>query len=331
MKMSTSIIAAVALVGIGTLYGLIGVNTIVPGEVGLDVVMIETFGEKRGISKTTLDTGVRWVEPITHDVEKYDTRDKQYSIYAKGEDGIPSTTKDGQPILLDLTLQLGLIDAKVPHLHETVGKNWFFEVVYPAARSIARKYPAGLESEFIYTQKGREQVQNGIEEALTAKLKSLGIRIEANLRDIKFTNKEYVATLEEKAGAAQQVIIEERNAEAAEQIAIKVANTAEGAKQKKIKEAEAERERLKLEGEGARLRDEELAKGILAIALAKAKGTREQVKAYGSGETYASVKWAENLAPKLTVWGVPTGSPGTGTMMDLNGMLKGAFAGKVGK
>jgi hypothetical protein len=57
------------------------------------------------------------------------------------------------------------------------------------------------------------------------------------------------------------------------------------------------------------------------------EGTRLQVQAYGDGKTYASVKWAENLAPKLKVWGVPTGSPGTGTMVDLNGMLKGAFTG----
>lgn len=72
-------------------------------------------------------------------------------------------------------------------------------------------------------------------------------------------------------------------------------------------------------------------KGILAIARAKAEGTRLQVQAYGSGETYASVKWAENLAPKLKIYGIPTGAPGTTSLMDLNGMLQGKLTGMVGK
>jgi hypothetical protein len=97
----------------------------------------------------------------------------------------------------------------------------------------------------------------------------------------------------------------------------------EGQKLKRIAEAEANREELKLEGEGQRLKQEEEAKGILAIAKAKAEGTRLQVNAYGSGATYASVKWAESIGPDFKVYGVPVGAEGTTTIMDLAGKLSG--------
>jgi len=331
IKSNIAIVAGVAFVGIGAIWGLAGVTTIEPGEVGLDIVMIETLGEKRGISENTLNTGVRWIEPLTHDVVIYDTRDHQYKLYSEQASGMSAATKDGQPIAVDVSLQIGLIDKNVPTLHESVGKDYFNQIVYPAARSIVREHTSRQFSDEIYTGKGREIVQAGIQKDLKDKLTPLGIRVEVNLRDVQFTNAEFNKSLEDKAVAAQRVTIEERNAEAAIQVAKGVENTAEGQKQKRIKSAEADRQERILKGQGQRLQKEEEAKGILAMAKAKAEGTRLQVLAYGSGKTYASVKWAENLAPKLTVWGVPTGSPGTGTMMDLNGMLKGAFAGKVGK
>lgn len=324
MKKGISAIAAITLVAIGVIYGLAGITTIEPGEVGLEISMI---GLERGIKPDTLNTGTRWVEPFTNDVVTYDTRDQQYSIYANDADGIPASTKDGQPITVDVSLQIGLIDAKVPNLHETVGPNYFDQVIYPAARSITRANTSKLLSDEIYTGEGRERVQKGIEEALKAKLEPIGIRVAVNLRDIEFNNKQFVKSLEDKADAAQKVIIERRNAEKAEQLAIGVANTAEGAKQKVIKEAEAERERLKLLGEGERLQQEEQAKGILAIAKANAEGTRLQVLAYGSGDTYASVKWAEHMGPNVKVYGFPTGAPGTSSIMDLNGIMKGALNG----
>jgi len=76
-----------------------------------------------------------------------------------------------------------------------------------------------------------------------------------------------------------------------------------------------------------RQKKEQEAKGILAIAQAEAEGTRLQVNAFGDGKTYASVKWAENLGPNVKVWGIPTGTPGTTSLMDINGIVKGAFTG----
>lgn len=299
------------------LYGMAGITDIDPGEMGLQVKKI---GTNKGILSETLDTGLHWVEPFRYDVVIYDTRVKQYDLKE-----MVSNTRDGQPITVDVSLEIGLIDKEVPALHERIGHNWYEQMVFPALRASIRNTTTYHLSDIIYTADGRRDIQNRVQDELREHVSGYGIKIAVNLRDINFKNTDFIAALEEKAKAAQRVVIEQRNAEAAAQSAIKVTNIAEGEKQKRIKAAEAEREELRLQGEGERLQKEEQAKGILAIAKAQAEGTRLQVLAYGSGLTYASVKWAENLGPNVKVWGVPTGAPGTNTIIDLNGLVKGAF------
>jgi regulator of protease activity HflC (stomatin/prohibitin superfamily) len=306
------------------LYGLVGITNIEPGEAGLLVKMV---GSARGMQKETLGTGTHWIEPISYDVPVYDTRFRQYKI-----DQLPAQTKDGQPILVDISFEIGLDAKSVPNLHERVGRDYFQQVVYPAARATVRNETATQLSDAIYTGEGRAAVQDKVDEILSAKLAEYGILINVNLRDVQFTDADFRRLLEQKAGAAQKVIIAERNAEAAVNQAKQTANIAEGEKQKRIKAAEADREERRLQGEGERLKKEEEAKGILAVAKAEAEGTRLQVKAYGDGKTYASVKWAENLGPNVKVYGFPTGAAGTASFMDLNGVFKGVFpSGTVGK
>ena len=45
------------------------------------------------------------------------------------------------------------------------------------------------------------------------------------------------------------------------------------------------------------------------------------------GDKIVALKWAETLGPNVKVYGIPTGAPGTASMMDLNGILSGAFKG----
>ena len=309
--------AVVLLIVIGALFGFAGLTDIDPGEVGLKIKMI---GKDKGMQDDTLDTGMHWINPVTYDIATYDTRLKQYTL-----EDVASTTKDGQPVLVDLSLEIGLMDKGVPNLHETVGKNYFDQVVYPATRSAIRNNTSKQLSDGIYTGEGRALVQEGIAEFLKPKLAEKGIIVEVNLRDISFSNAQFVQTLEQKAMAQQQVLIKERNAKAAEHEADRMENIADGKKRVRVKQAEAKKEELRLEGEGEKLKQEEVAKGILAIAKAKAEGTRLQVNAYGSGETYASVKWAEHMGANVKVYGFPTGATGTASVMDLNGVFKGVF------
>lgn len=315
-----SFVSGIVLITFLILFGIAGIVDIDPGEVGL---LVKKVGTNRGMQKETMDTGTRWVNPITYDVPIYDARFKQYVL-----SDVETQTKDGQPVLVDVSLQMGLDDGKIPWLHEHVGKDYWEQVVYPALRSAIRdKVPSKLSDE-IYTSEGREGVQKAIQNVLSQKFDPMGILITVNLRDIDFTNADFIKTLERKAMAAQNVVIEERNAEAAAQVAIKTANIAEGNKQKSIKEAEAERERLRLQGEGERLQKEEQAKGILAVKSAEAEGARLLTNAYtGEGARYvAQIEWARHLGPNVKVYGVPTGAPGTNSLIDINGVLKGAFA-----
>lgn len=302
-------------------FGLAGVTTIEPGEVG---VVVKNLGsdETRGMQDYTFDTGWHWTNPFTYDVIVYDTRLRRQRLL-----DIPSNTDDGQPILVDVVFEIGLLDVGVPGLHENIGQNYFDQVIYPAARSAIRNETAKHDSDAVYTGAGRALIQEALTVGLSAKLNPMGIRITANLSDIEFLNPEFIATLEEKATAAQQQVIQERYAEAAKQEAIKINNTAEGAKFKVVQEAEGERERLRLIGEGSRMQKEQEAIGILAVATAEAEGMklRRMALAGAGGAELVSIAWAENLGPNVQMYGIPTGAPGTSTYL-VDQALRGSIA-----
>lgn len=312
--------AIFALAAIAVLYFIGGLTDVELGEVGLK---IHAIGETRG-QVDVLTTGTQWVEPIGNDVVIYDARLKQYPV-----DDATASTEDGQPINVDASLEIGLISANVPNLHQNMGVAWFDQVVYPSAVAALRESTGSVMSDDIYTGVGRAEVQDKATKLLASKYEKSGIRIRVNVKDVTFTNKEYVKLLEEKAGAAQKEVIQTRLAAAAVQEAIKVANLAEGEKQKRIKAAEAEREERRLTGEGSRLAKEEEAKGNLALALAEARGIEAKREAYAGagGRELVEIEWARNLGPNVKVYGIPTGAPGTTNIMDLNGVLQGAFKG----
>lgn len=317
-------LGAAALLGvIGLLFLLGGITNIQPGEVGL---LVKMLGNDRGMQEATLNTGMRWVNPITYDVPIYDTRAKQYTI-----EGMDAQTNDGQPITVDISMEVSLIDAGVPALHEEVGKDYYEQIIYPAFRAITRNSLATEKSDAVYTGQARERIQTRINELLKARLSPRGIKIFVNFRDLDFTNKKFVAVLEQKATAAQQEEIQNRLAAAAVKEAEKVANIAEGLKQKSIKESEALSEKLRLNGLGQRYQKEELSKGILAVGQAEAEVIRLRNDAMDGpgGDKIVAMAWAENLGPNVKVYGFPTGAAGTTSLMDLNGIMQGALKGTV--
>lgn len=318
----TALIAGAVLAVMLLIYGLAGITNVKPGFVALPIKML---GGDRGIGEP-LGLGTHWIDPIRFDVKQYDTRSEQMTA---GLEKVPAATEDGQPISVDLSIEKGLIPDKVPNLHVKIGENYYQQVVYPALRSAIRNSTTLVPSDVIYTGTGRQKVQDHIQQTLDKKLAPYGIVVAVNLRELRFTNQDFNATLEEKAKAAQQVVIEKRRAEAAENTALKMANLADGEKQKRIKAAEADREERRLRGEGDRLEKEEQAKGILAVKTAEAEGARLLASAYASpgAEVVAQIEWAKNLGPNVKAYGFPTGAPGTSTIVDLNSVIKGALSG----
>ena len=316
MKKVASLIAVIVLLMSGVIYGLAGLTKVNPGETG---IVVNVLGTDRGMEKETLNIGYRWVEPFAHDVIVYNTQEQQQSKL----EGMSAGTADGQPIAVDLSLQTGLIADKVPYLHVRVGPDYYNKIIYPAMRDIIRNSTGAVGSDTIYTQKGRQAVQSDIEKQLADRFGEYGITFRANVRDIRFVNDDFVATLEEKAKAEQRIEIERRKASAAEQTAIAVANKADGDKQARIKAAEADREEKRLAGEGLELQKKAEANGILAVAKAEAEGIRlkQEAVAGPGGKIYASIVWAEQLGPNVKVLGYPLGAPGTNGLFNVDGVL----------
>lgn len=310
--------AALAIFVFG--FGLAGITDVDPGEAAIP---IKKLGENKGMQDYTYDTGLHWVNPVTYDVVIYDVKWKENLI-----EDIPSQTADGQPVLVDLSLSTAIEDSKAPLLHEKIGRNWFDERVYPLLFSSVRNLVPLEESDAVYTAEGRQVIQDSIQERLDTILNPFGILTVVNLRAVDFQNADFVRTIEEKAKEAQNVQIQERQAEAMVFTANKMAEEARGKKEARVQAAEAMKEELRLEGEGNQLRDEATAAGNLALALAEAEGKEALVNAYaGDPSIVAQIEWARNVGPNVKVYGFPTGAQGTTSLMDVNGVLKGALNG----
>jgi len=301
-------IATSLLLVVVALYGMAGYTNIALGEAGIKTQMLF---EGKG-QTTALSTGTQWVDPLKFDVEIISTKYKPYD-----EGFITSGTNDGQPVEVHVTFQIGLVWSEVPALIENVGQDWYGQVFRPAAIKAIKDSSAAVSSDQIYTQDGRKIVSDFITGTLVERFDGLGIRFETNLQSVKFLNKTFVDTLQEKAAAAQQEEIQSRYADAAEQKAIKVEFDARGLKLARIQLAEAKAEELRLDGEGLRDRDIAAAEGILALATAEAEGVRLKRRALAGagGAELVSIAWAENLGPNIKVYGVPTGAPGTSSFM----------------
>jgi regulator of protease activity HflC (stomatin/prohibitin superfamily) len=307
------------IMAIVALWGMGGLTTIEPGEVGL---VVHQFGDNKGMQDITLDTGTHWIEPFSNDVYVVDTRLKQYKLL-----DIPSNTKDGQPILVDVVFEIGLLDSNVPNLIENIGTDWYNQVVYPAARSSIRNNTSEKMSDEVYTGAGRASIQEQLTNELGNRLEPNGIRITANLSDIEFTNSDFVATLERKAKAAQEETIQARLADAAVAEALKVQAVAEGQKFKSIQEAEAMKEALRLKGEGFMLQKESEALGILAVGQAEADVIKMKANALvgSGGELYRDIEVLGGLGKTVEFYGVPTGAEGTSTYI-IDEALRGKIA-----
>ena len=310
-------LGVLAFIGFG--YWVAGFTEVEPGEYA---ILIQQFGSDKGVKDDGLDVGTHWVEPFYYDVENYDTKARQYPME------VQASTKDGQPVSVHATFEISLDAAMVKVLHSTIGRDYYNRVVEPAARAAVRDALPTQMSDTVYTDAGRALIQAAIMSDLDEKrVGDRGILVSVNLQEVRFLNQDFVNTLEEKARAAQQATIQERLAEAAEQEAIKVANIAEGEKQKRIKEAEAVREEMRLTGEGSRLQKEEEAAGLLAMVTAEAEGVRLRREALSGkgGAEMVSIAWAENLGPNVKVYGFPTGAPGTNSIIDVNSVIQGAL------
>lgn len=244
-------------------------------------------------------------------------KDKDYNMNVK--------TNDGQNVSVDFTVIYSL-DAKfVPMLHQTVGQNYEDQILLPQVRSEARIAIGGYAAEDIYQGKVRDEIQTAIKDKLVKTLAAYpAIHIQdALMRDFKFSG-EFEKAIENKKLAAQQVEVNKNRAAAQEQEALRVKAEAEGARFQAVQQATGRAESAKIEADAERYKLEQEAAGQLAKYKATAEGQKQLAEAVGGGGNLVQLRWAESLAPKLQIWGIPTGANST-SIQDLSGVFGGMF------
>lgn len=318
--------AIAATIGFLLLLGFFvtfGWTNVSPTEVAVEINKV--MGK---VSETPRGVGYHFFNRFVTDMVKYRVAAMSYppdTIQSEKEKiyTLELKTNDGQNVLVDLTIIYFLRANEVPLLHQRIGKNYADQIILPLIRSEARIAIGSFSAEEIYQGKLRSAMQESIKEALARELvKYPAIEIQdALMRHFSFSP-EFEKLIEQKKYAAQQVEINKNRAFAEEEEAKRQEAEARGGKLKAIQQAEGRAQSAKIEADAERYKLEQEAAGKLAIFKAEAEGKRLSAEALGGGQNVVALKFAEQLAPTLQVWGIPVGETNT-TLMDASGIFKG--------
>ena len=154
---------------------------------------------------------------------------------------IDALTKDGQRVVIDLTVQYRINRDDASTIYQTIGLNYVDKVIRPAARSIARERVTAFNSRELFSEETRVALENSIRDNLRSNFVTQNINLEDVLvRHIGFSEV-YLSAIEDKQVAEQK--IEKAEFEKQE---------AEIRKEKTIIEAEAEAAAISLKGDALR-------------------------------------------------------------------------------
>lgn len=313
----------IALIMLGLTFGYVNVH---PTEVAVEINKVS--GK---MAETPKGLGYHFFNRWVTDMVVYKVAARAFPAEQLGEADrklyqLDVKTKDGQNVILDLTVLYALKSNEVPALHQAVGYNYEDQIILPQIRSEARLAIGAYSAEEIYQGKVRDEIQTEVKRKLSLALsKYPAIQINDTLiRNFSFSH-DFEIAIEKKKLAAQQVEINKNLAAAEEQEAFRKENQAKGEKLKTIQEAEGRAQSAKIEADASRYKLEQEAIGKLAGYKADAEGKRLQAEALGGGKNVVALKFAESLPPSLKIVGVPVGANST-SIMDLNGVFKGLFS-----
>ncbi len=189
-----------------------------------------------------LSSGFHLVIPLAK-VTKISIREESYTMtQATGEghvstdDAIPTLTKEGAKIDLDITVRYKIEEEKASDIYSNIGtiKDVDEKIIRPTIRTSIRDVVARYEAKDIYSDK-RQEVSDGINDELVNKLSKTGIIVvEVLLRNVVLSSM-LANTIEEKLQAEQEAekytfILEKEKKE----------------KERKIIEAEGQRDAQKI-------------------------------------------------------------------------------------
>lgn len=208
------------------------------------------FSKVSGILPTQLGEGWHLLVPLVWEVEKYDVKRQTWTVSigeqraqlgaAPPEPQLVALTKDGQQVILDLSVVYRPDPDHVWRLHQRLGPYYFNKVVRPEARCVALMVVSQYPVTDVYSGR-REEIQQRMADELSERLEKWDIILDQLLlRNVQFSP-EFQQAIE-----AKQVAIQEY--ERMRYVLVAARKTAE----QKVIEAEGEAEALRLQGRALR-------------------------------------------------------------------------------
>ncbi len=310
-----------------------GCSEVGPQEVGVRTTMIgleRGFGEaewfQRGIKSQPLSPG-RYVSiPHVSYVETYPVNEQRYHMFKDAEpvrNDVSFKTRDGQIAWIDATIRYRLMYDRIPVLHREYGHEYLENVLLPTVRSLLNNKLGEYAAEEIYDGRTRQavalEVTDLINQGHVGRRGTMDVGLEVIdvlLRRFEFTE-EFQTAIEQKKIASEQHL-------AAIEWAKKREAEAEGERLAVIQTAKGRAEQVRQEADADLYARRKAAEGIREVGLAEAEARAAMVEAMGGGEILVQLEFAQNLSPKLQIWGIPTGQQNH-SVMDLSGVFGSMF------
>ena len=180
-----------------------------------------------GVSPTPLQPGLHWVPPFVSRTVTFDVktqaltwRDEDPDAYAPR---LLALSQDGQLIAAEATLQFRIVDA--PKVYTQLGEN-YLDRIAPIVRSVILNETSGFSAQALYSTE-RPVLQGQIRERVALLLKEYGIEVlDFLLRDIDF-DPDFVAAIEAKTIAENELVKKQYEIEQARQEARAIISQAE--------------------------------------------------------------------------------------------------------
>lgn len=217
----------ILLVSIITISGMTSCERIDAGNEG---ILVNLYGDDRGVGQVSLCTGWTWYNPITEQVFEYPTFVQTIDYPA-----FTINAKDGSEFQIDPTISMKIVNGKAPEVFKkyrtelsTIINGPLFNYVKDAFRIELNKYTTDQ------IVSNRDMVEKSIEKHLNASLRKENFELEQLTSGLKYPEI-IVASVNEKNRAVQQA-----------QQAENELKVVQAEAQKKVTAAQAEAESYKL-------------------------------------------------------------------------------------
>lgn len=197
------------------------------------------------VTGRVLDEGLYMVQPLRESVEEMSVQIEADEMEA------PASSKDLQNVTTKVTLNYFLMPDRVTTVYQTLRHDYDSKIIDPSIQEAVKATTAKYDAEELITR--RQEVRDGIQQNLTARLSAHGIQIDAiSITNFKFSD-DFEKAIEAKVTAGQNAL-----------------------------KAENDLKRIKLEADQA-----------IAHARGQAEAIRVQAEAVRQqgGEAYVALEW----------------------------------------